>query len=521
MSSDPTAAAAGPSRRPPALYAIILAVALLVVASPILIFPIPPLYDYPAHLAREFIIHDLLTQGSFSAMYRLHFAVIPNLGMETVVLPLLFLGVPIEIAGRLFLLLIVTLLGTGIVRVHRALFHKASLFPLLSLAFIFNPIFMFGFANFLLGFAIALHAFAWWLGARHRPLVAILPVFLLWIVALFFCHLMPAILFLGLIGSYETSRALIERKSGDAKSPNLLRTFTLLAVAAVVLAILYSLGPLSTASQTSQATSIAEILKRIAVRLKALPLYPTAYSPPVDATVLLVLAAMMVWALWLGRLRLSWPMLTPIIGLMVIYTITPDDWAGTNYIAYRIPTTLIFLAFASIDVAWDKHYLPALAVAGVVGLRTIAALFAWAEADAQYQPMLRALERLPSHSSIYTGANYQGPFEPLIRMPWSHFESYAAIRNRLFVHGVFADPTQNWIMPTPEYAERAKLTLDNNRLDRRRSPGHDSDMFSPVFRAHYDFLLAIQPELYRKPIPPGVRIIARSGNATLFSLHNR
>jgi hypothetical protein len=377
---------------------------------------------------------------------------------------------------------------------------------------------MFGFANFLFGFALALHAFAWWLHVRRRPAMAILPVLLVWAIALFFCHLMVVVIFLGLIGSYEVSLALIERTDGAANIP---RTLMLLAAAAVVLAILYSLAPLSTAPQTTGLHSVVDVLRRIPVRLKASPLYLTAYSRPIDTVVLLALTAIVGVALWFRRLRLAWPMLTPIIGLLVVYMIVPDAWAGTQYISYRIPAALIFLAFASADIEWDKRYLPALAVASIVGLRATAALFAWAEADAQYRPMLQALERLPTHSAIYTGLNYKGPFEPLIQMPWSHFEAYAAIRNRLFVHGVFADPTQNWIVPTPEYAGPAKLLLDNNRLDRRRAPERDSDMFSPALMANYDFLLAIQPELYRKPIPPGVRAIARSGQATLFSLHDR
>lgn len=519
MFNDPAAGAGGIRRAPSFLYMTAFALALLAVASPILIFPVPPLFDYPAHLARQFIIHDLLTQGSFAAMYQLHLAVIPNLGMEAVVLPLQFLGVPVELAGRMFLALVVVLLGTGVVRLHRGLFQKASFFPLLSLAFIFNPIFMFGFANYLFGVALTLHAFTWWLHARHKPVAAILPALLVWAIALFFCHLTAAVLFLGLIASCEASVALIERRSIGFKSSNFPRTLMLLAVAAFALAILYSLAPLSTAPQTTEVHSIADVLKRIPVRLKALPLYLTAYSRPIDAVVLLALAGIMGAALWFRRLRLSWPMLTPIIGLLAAYLIVPDSWAGTQYISYRIPTAVIFLAFASVDIEWDKRYLPALAVAGIVGLRTSAALFAWAEADAQYQPMLKALESLPSHSAIYTGLNYKGPFEPLVRMPWSHFEAYAAIRNRLFVHDVFADPTQNWIVPTPEYAERAALSIGNNRLDRPHTG--ESDMFSPAFRPHYDFLLAIQPELYPRPIPAGVRVIIRSGHATLFSLHDR
>jgi hypothetical protein len=60
-----------------------------------------------------------------------------------------------------------------------------------------------------------------------------------------------------------------------------------------------------------------------------------------------------------------------------------------------------------------------------------------------------------------------------------------------------------------------------NRVDRNPSPAKNSDMFDPVFMANFDFLLAVHAELYRRPIPPDVRIIARSGDATLFSLHNR
>jgi hypothetical protein len=503
----------------PSLYVILYAAALLATAAPILIFPVPPLFDYPAHLAREFIIHDLLTRGDFSSMYQLHFAVIPNLGMETVVLPLLFLGVPIEIAGRIFLILIVVLLGTGVIRVHRALFQKTSLFPLLALTFVFNPVFMFGFANYLFGFALALHAFAWWLHSRQKPVVAILPVLLAWAVALFFCHLTAAILFLGLIASYEASLALIARHGG--RPSNFPRTLMLLAAPAVVLAVLFSLAPLSTAPQAIETHSIAELLRRIPVRLKALPLYLTAYSPLADALVLLALAVIMGSALWFRRLLLSWPMLIPILGLLMVYVLVPEKWAGTDYIAYRIPIALLFLAFASVDIAWDKRYLPAAAVFSILGLRAIATLNAWANADAQYRPILRALQGLPSHSAIYTGINYQGPFEPLIRMPWAHFESYAAIRNRLFVFGIWADPTQNWIIPTPGYAKRASLPSSMNRVDRSPSLTKDSDMFNPAFMANFDFLLAVHAELYRRPIPPGVRIIARSGEATLFSLHNR
>jgi hypothetical protein len=515
MIDDPAAGTAGMSCRPSSLYRTMLAIALLAAASPILIFPIPPLFDYPAHLARQFIIHDLLTKGSFSAMYELHIAVIPNLGMESVVLPLLFLGVPVELAGRIFLVLIVALLGTSVVRVHRALFRKTSLFPLFSLAFIFNPVFMFGFANYLFGFALALHAFAWWLHARQKPAMAILPVLLVWAIALFFCHLMATAFFFGLVGAYEVSRSA----TLEGGFSHLCRVVALLAGPLLAVALLYRLAPLSTAPQAIEVHSIGEMLARIPTRLRALPLYLTAYSRPLDAIILFALAAILGLAAWFRRLRVSWPMLLPILGLVALYALVPETWAGTDYISYRIPIAALFLFFGSIDIEWDGRYLPAMAVAGALGLRTASVLIAWAQANAQYRPMLQALTELPAHSSIYTGVNYRGSSEPLVRMPWSHFDAYAAIRNGAFVRGIWADPTQNWIVLTPRYAKLTAIPLSANRLD--RPPRKDSDMFGPALIANYDFLLAVQPELYEKPIPAGVRIMAQSGQATLFSLHGR
>jgi hypothetical protein len=64
-----------------------LIAAAALVSLPMVLSRVPPLYDYPSHLARVDIIHDLLTTGRFAPMYTLHPAVIPNLGIDAFVLP--------------------------------------------------------------------------------------------------------------------------------------------------------------------------------------------------------------------------------------------------------------------------------------------------------------------------------------------------------------------------------------------------------------------------------------------------
>ena len=104
---------------------VLLALALGVALAPIALNSVPPLGDYPGHLARVFVLHQLLHGAGFADMFRIHWAIVPNLAIDGVVLGLMELGVPVEIAGRLFLGATVALLGTGVVALHRA----TMLFP--------------------------------------------------------------------------------------------------------------------------------------------------------------------------------------------------------------------------------------------------------------------------------------------------------------------------------------------------------------------------------------------------------
>jgi len=133
--------------------------------------------------------------------------------------------------------------------------------------------------------------------------------------------------------------------------------------------------------------------------------------------------------------------------------------------------------------------------------------------------MMEALEKLPPGSTIYVGVNYRQSFEPQLRLPWSHFAAYAAIRRGMFVADVWADPTQNWIVQTPHYKTLADLRPLNNRVDNspRPAPGHD--MYDPALVSGFDYLLAVQPELYQGPAAKQAHVIAQSGNGVLFSLH--
>src|SRR5260370_37533542 len=83
-----------------AIRVLLAGAALLALFSvPVFSTVLPPLFDYPNHLARFWL---LLTGGN--AFYELRWVPLPNLGGDLIV-PLLAWLLPLDLAGKLFLVL--------------------------------------------------------------------------------------------------------------------------------------------------------------------------------------------------------------------------------------------------------------------------------------------------------------------------------------------------------------------------------------------------------------------------------
>jgi hypothetical protein len=91
-----------------AAYAVLVALTL----SPLLFASIPPLVDYPDHLARMWI----LAHGSEN--YQANWYLLPALAMDLIVPPLGHI-MPVETAGRLFIALTMVLPVIATVVLHR------------------------------------------------------------------------------------------------------------------------------------------------------------------------------------------------------------------------------------------------------------------------------------------------------------------------------------------------------------------------------------------------------------------
>lgn len=155
-----------------------LGIILALVASlPVLVARYPQMVDYPAHLARYYVMLELDRNAWLQQFYEFEWKWTGNVGADLLIRPLSALF-GLELAGRIIVGLIPVLTGLGIVAVEWALRRRIGLGSLLALCFIWSPALILGFLNFGLAQAAALFAFAGWVrleGKRWRPLV-FLPV---------------------------------------------------------------------------------------------------------------------------------------------------------------------------------------------------------------------------------------------------------------------------------------------------------------------------------------------------------
>jgi hypothetical protein len=138
-------------------------VAMILMASIPLLFPtIPPLVDLPGHMGRYRVQLDLAVSPELRQYYTFQWALIGNLGVDLLVVPLSKLF-GLELAVKLIVLAIPPLTVAGFLWVAREVHGRLPPTALFVLPFAFGHPFLFGFVNFTLAMAFAFLAFGLWL----------------------------------------------------------------------------------------------------------------------------------------------------------------------------------------------------------------------------------------------------------------------------------------------------------------------------------------------------------------------
>ena len=137
--------------------------AMICLAFVPLLYPsIPPLVDLPGHMGRFRVELDLAHSPDLQRYYTFKWALIGNLGVDLLILPMAKLF-GLELGIKLIVMTIPPLTVAGFLWVAREVHNRIPPTALFALPFALGHPFLFGFVNFSLSMALAFLAFGLWL----------------------------------------------------------------------------------------------------------------------------------------------------------------------------------------------------------------------------------------------------------------------------------------------------------------------------------------------------------------------
>ncbi len=362
---------------------------------PFAVTPIPPLLDYPDHVAEMFVIARAPFDPILARVYSIHWTVVANSGVELLMPPLLG-WLPLWPTGKLFLAVALLLPMAGSAAYSRAVFGRWSAWPLAGGLVAYNILFLLGFMNFLIGIGLAFCFASGWVRCRGPRPVATLLATAVAAVILFFVHLFGLFLFALLIGAHELV-ALVgpPRRHWPGVAAGLRR---LLPDGLVFLVPAWLLLG-STLAGTDSPTLRLPLKNKLGELA-----YPflTYFQTPERILTLAVLALMA--ALLLRRRAVVSAQAAIVLGLLLaIWPFVPHVFKATGYIDARFPIMMGFLLFAGFaPVQLPRRFAVGLfaAMALVTALRVGAVAQVWAGHDQDLAELHRLLAHVEPGSQV-------------------------------------------------------------------------------------------------------------------------
>ncbi len=343
-----------------------------VLLLPLLVVDVPPLLDYPNHLARVYALTWGQQNAVLSAMYAPHWAIIPNLAVDLVLPPLLWI-LPVHVAGRILLAMTLFLPVVGTVLYSTVTFGRRSYWSIAVCLVASNGLFLLGFINFQLGIGLALVCAATWMACRETHATLTAAIGAICAVLLFFSHLMGLAFFFILLGSYEAERSWIAYRRGGSLLAAIGRCGMLLLPAVTISLALYTASEFARVSNVIVWETVHDKLIRAAMSL-------INYNLPLDMLSAGLLAAFLLTcaARRLIRMPLRSAISLGVVG--ALYVAAPLGFKGTGYIDARFAVMFGFLVFAGIRptrLAPRTALLVGFAVVGLFGIRTSEVAAIW------------------------------------------------------------------------------------------------------------------------------------------------
>lgn len=446
----------------------------------------PPQHDSFNHLARHVLELQALLGLPLPPGYEVQWRVLPNLGGDIVIPPLIALFGP-HVALKIFLSLAIVLhwLGPALFILQEGRWQPAAwVASLLLLPLLLSGTFFWGFLNYYSGVGLAflavVHLRA--LDRADRPTVPALGAHAALVALLFLWHLAALAIYVILLGCVALARLIEERRVGRRLMASLLRAgvLGLPLLPAIGLYLAYATvqdGPMTTNWLSPE--------RKLVMLLSVF----RGYDIRADAIAALLLAAGAIlffrrsWRRWRPGFA-AWAALA----FLAAYLVLPLQWRTTSGADARMLPALVactLAALGTMPLRWSWAGLIVVALAA--GVRSGDAALAWRRLDARLQDAARALPLIERGASVLPVS-----LTPDVSKehPETHFPSLAVIERHAYVAGLFAFRDQQPLRLTGE--TRLASTDPTLRLAGRESEGVFR-LSDPAAAAAYDYLWFYNP----------------------------
>lgn len=369
--------------------------ALLV--APLFLVDVPPLLDYPNHLARLSVL-AAPDDPYLSRFYAVHWQLLPNLAID-VLGPALMQVLPLHVAGRLLIGLAVLMLMGGMAAYSCAALGRRSWWVLAGALVVYHRMLLMGFLNFSVAAGLSFLLAAAWLRWRDpRPSVA-LAILVPGALLLLFTHIL-GIVFLGVLLAGAEFAWLWRRLRGEGLSlMDIARRVGAGVMVFVLPAAVYVTSPLAREKgQFDWATPAA--------KLRGLMTPFTGYDLTMDAVTVMVVVLVVGMLLRSRRGWMAAPAAWSLVLFVIGFALAPDGAKGSFYMDQRMLIPAGCLLFAGLM----PRPLPRggdIIIASVLGLLVLVRVgvlaMAWHGHAATLESFRRTIAPVPPGAVVYFG----------------------------------------------------------------------------------------------------------------------
>jgi hypothetical protein len=416
------------------LYVVVLAL----LAVPIVSVVVPPLVDYPNHLARMHILAAYAGSPELQQNYVVAWTLSPYLAMDLIV-PKLAYVMSIYTSGRVFLYFCLLLFVLGTLAVHAVLHHRLSPWPAASALFAYSFVTSLGFVNYLFGIGIWLLAFAGWIVLSRGAVRWRIAGGTLLSLAVFFCHFFAFFGYMLCVGSYELGFWL----QGSGRRPGELIRRSIVAfcpfIAPLIIFVMVS------RAEHGGATWYGSPSDKIVALLSPILFQTVPYN-------LCILVALL-YLPWrhglLGEVHLASAMRMPLLAVGVAAVAMPSVLMGVWGVDFRLPVVFVFLLVASCSWSGVSRRAAVCVTGFMVALLTIdigMIVSAWRPIGHQFDEFRLALRAIPRGAQVIAFREVTGTNPLLLHQPASIYDNLvtlAIIERDAYVPSLF----QNAMMP--------------------------------------------------------------------------